>query len=219
MEDMRIQCRERLRRYGWLMRRNRSNARAGHGRFADPTRGQGRVLAALQLSSPIPTRDLAFLLGMRQQSLNELIVKLEADGYITRAPSLSDKRVMEVHLTDEGAAVQVGAGLGGVDPLKGLSDEQVASLMAILDTMIATLEEGLGIDEGEAVDEWKRGARRRLDDDRLDQMLLMRERGFGFEGHGRGKGHGHGRGGCGCADGHGRGHCDGRKQRRDCDND
>lgn len=212
MDAMRIQCRERLRRYGWLMRRNRANARAGHGRFADPTRGQGRVLAALQLSSPIPTRDLAFLLGMRQQSLNELIVKLEADGYITRAPSLSDKRVMEVHLTDEGAAVQVGVGVGGIDPLQGLSDDRVASLMAILDTMIATLEEGLGIDEDEAVDEWKRGARGRIDGERLDQMLLMRERGFGFEGRGHGRRHG-------CADGAVRGHCDGRGQRRESDND
>ena len=74
--------------------------------MANPAKNHtaNKEIPALQLSSPIPTRDLAFLLGMRQQSLNELIVKLEADGYITRAPSLSDKRVMEVHLTDEGAA-------------------------------------------------------------------------------------------------------------------
>lgn len=69
---------------------------------ADVTRGQGRILAFLKLRDGIRTRDLAYLLDIRISSLNELLAKLEKNGYITREPSQEDRRVMLVHLTEKG---------------------------------------------------------------------------------------------------------------------
>ena len=39
---------------------------------------------------------------MRPQSLGELLSKLEKNGYILRTPSETDRRVMNIKLTDEG---------------------------------------------------------------------------------------------------------------------
>nr|WP_288753248.1 MarR family transcriptional regulator [uncultured Anaerostipes sp.] len=52
------------------------------------------------------TKDMAYLLGMKQQSLNELLKKFEKNGYVKRKPSKEDKRVMIVCLTEEGEKVE-----------------------------------------------------------------------------------------------------------------
>ena len=70
----------------------------------DPTRGQGRVLALLTAKPETTQRELSYLLDMRQQSLSELLSKLEEKGYVTRERSDGDKRVITVRLTEEGAA-------------------------------------------------------------------------------------------------------------------
>lgn len=57
------------------------------GDMADVTRGQGRVLTVLQNTDNISTKDLAYVMGIRQQSLNELLKKLEKKGYVVRKPS------------------------------------------------------------------------------------------------------------------------------------
>ncbi|WP_211198398.1 MarR family transcriptional regulator, partial [Gulosibacter sediminis] len=77
-----------------------------HGPAADPTRGQGRILAALKLQDGIATKDLAFILGMRVASLNEALVKLEKTELITREPADDDKRVILIRLTEAGRATE-----------------------------------------------------------------------------------------------------------------
>ena len=76
----------RLHRLQHLLRRRHHEQHGPHGagRLGDATRGRGRVIAALQMQSPIPTRELAYLLDIRQQSLNELLKKLEGDGLVER---------------------------------------------------------------------------------------------------------------------------------------
>ena len=58
---------------------------------------------------------MAYLLGMKQQSLNELLKKfmfqettetVKKNGYVKRKPSKEDKRVMIVCLTEEGEKVE-----------------------------------------------------------------------------------------------------------------
>lgn len=49
-------------------------------------------MAFLKLRDGIRTRDLAYLLDIRISSLNELLAKLEKNGYITREPSQEDRR-------------------------------------------------------------------------------------------------------------------------------
>lgn len=61
----------------------------------DTSRGQGRILAMLRLKSKITAKDLSYILGIRQQSLNETLQKLEKEGYIVRTPSPKDRRLTE----------------------------------------------------------------------------------------------------------------------------
>ena len=167
---------ERFRRLQHLMRRSRMTAHHD-GPFADTTRGRGRVLAALRMQSPLPTRDLAFLLDIRQQSLNELLKKLQADGLIERRPSQEDRRVMVVHLTEAGR----GTPLSGprADYLDSLTDEEAATLARLLDKIITSLESRLGPDEDGECGPRFADARRRMGEERFEAMMRMRERGFG----------------------------------------
>ena len=147
------------------------------GPFADITRGRGRVLAALRMQSPIPTRDLAFLLDIRQQSLNELLKKLQTDGLIERRPSQEDRRVMVVHLTEAGRSTPLSG--PRADYLESLTDEEVSTLARLLDKIIDSLETQLGPDEDGERGPRFAGARRRMGEERFEAMMRMREHGFG----------------------------------------
>jgi DNA-binding MarR family transcriptional regulator len=83
-----------------LMRRHHHH----HEHGGDPYRGQGRVLSILKMQPDISQKDIGFILDMRNQSLSELLIKLERSGYITRTPSEKDRRVMDIHLTELGLA-------------------------------------------------------------------------------------------------------------------
>lgn len=81
------------------------NYRASRSKMLDPHRGQGRVLAILRENQEISQKKLSFLLDMRNQSLSELLAKLEKAGLITRVQSEEDRRSMNVKLTREGEAL------------------------------------------------------------------------------------------------------------------
>jgi DNA-binding MarR family transcriptional regulator len=70
-----------------------------------PIRGQGRVLLYLANHKKISQSTLSRELGIRAQSLGELITKLEKNGLIIKEPSADDKRRLFISLTPEGAAV------------------------------------------------------------------------------------------------------------------
>lgn len=81
--------------------------RAEGGRLSrgrDASRGQGRVLKALALVPEISQKDLMVLLDMRQQSLAELLAKLEAKGLVEREQDAEDRRRQVVRLTEAGRA-------------------------------------------------------------------------------------------------------------------
>ena len=84
MDDMYTAVYEKLSTLQWLMKRRQMFSQAQAGPFADPARGQGRILAMLKIQPEIKTRELAYLLGIRQQSLNELLNKLEKSGHVER---------------------------------------------------------------------------------------------------------------------------------------
>lgn len=67
-----------------------------------PYRGQGRVLALLKLEPKMSQKKLSFLLGIRPQSMGELLAKLEQNGDILRTPSKEDKRALDIELTEKG---------------------------------------------------------------------------------------------------------------------
>lgn len=94
---------EQFTRVEWLLHRYHQLNHTHHGPMGDPTRGQGRVLAILKLKPEISQKDLSYLLDMTPQSLGEFLSKLEKNGYITRTPSETDRRVMMIKLTEAGS--------------------------------------------------------------------------------------------------------------------
>lgn len=138
-------------RMGRLMHRYHMAQAHKQGSMVDPTRGQGRILALLAVKPQTTQRELSYLLDMRQQSLSELLGKLEEKGYITRSKSEQDGRVTVVQLTEEGAAAAPSPNDMDTkdDSLDCLDDEERAQLESLVDKVIGSLEEklvALGVD-------------------------------------------------------------------------
>lgn len=136
-----LDLREKLSQLQYLLRKRHALIHRG-GPTADTTRGQGRILAFLKLKDGIKTRDLAYLLNIHVSSLNELLAKLEKNGYIRREPSSEDKRVMLVYLTEKGRTEEQAEPAG--DVFGCLSEEEQAAFGSYLERIIANLEEQLG---------------------------------------------------------------------------
>ncbi|MDR3314306.1 MAG: MarR family transcriptional regulator [Oscillospiraceae bacterium] len=96
----------KLARLQWLLHMQQLRGDAARDPTVDPSRGQGRILAALKLQDGISAKDLAFVLGITVSSLNELLGKLEKNGYVTRASAEDDKRIILVRLTEKGRALE-----------------------------------------------------------------------------------------------------------------
>lgn len=69
---------------------------------SDILRGQGRVLALLDERDEMRQRDMCIELGIRPQSLGEILVKLEKAGYVARRTSETDRRIQLVRITEAG---------------------------------------------------------------------------------------------------------------------
>ena len=185
MDDMYTAIYEKLSTLQWLMKRRQMFSQAQSGPFADPARGQGRILAMLKIQPEIKTRELAYLLGIRQQSLNELLNKLEKSGHVERKPSEKDKRVMVVHLTEKGKRIQQPE-TDYQEILDCLSLEELQQFGEYLDRIIAAfgIQEIDDREEAEITD-WMDQARERMGGEQFEQLMSMRERAFGSFGRGR----------------------------------
>ena len=112
--------------------------------------GQGRVLTLLTMRSPIAQRELAYLLGIRPQSLGEILGKLESAGLVARTVDPADARARLVAITDAGTeAAEALARAPRLDPLAPLDETERTQFLAFIDRVSAGLEEALGIDEAE----------------------------------------------------------------------
>ncbi|RAU92574.1 MarR family winged helix-turn-helix transcriptional regulator [Paenibacillus sp. YN15] len=133
-------------RLNWLLHRYHQRNHRHFGPMGDPHRGQGRILALLKLKPEISQKELSEILDMRSQSLGEMLGKLEKSGYITRAPSEADRRVMEIKLTEAGkaASFQKDQHLDKEALFTGLSEEEQEKLGEYLSRVISTLEQLLG---------------------------------------------------------------------------
>lgn len=116
-----------------------------HGGSPHQRRGQGRVLATLSLGEGQSQKELANVLGIRPQSLSEILLKLEEEGMVERRKSPEDGRVMNVYLTDKGrerAAQAAEARKHDAEAaLASLSSAEKQQLAAILQKLAAALEE------------------------------------------------------------------------------
>ena len=119
--------------------------RGGHGPHT--FQGQGRVLALLAMRSPIAQRELAYILGVRPQSLGEVLGKLESAGLITRDADPNDARARLVSITEAGKErAQEMEKRPQVDPLDVLSDEEQKQFLDLLQRVTSHLEEVVGHD-------------------------------------------------------------------------
>ena len=150
--------------FGALMRVQRLQMMLHHqhmakrGPMGDPTRGQGRVLALLQVKDGLATRDMANILGIRPSSLNETLSRLEREGLVERRQNEDDKRQQLVFLTDAGRAQDTRPKRPLKGALDGFTDEELAQLTGYLERIASAMEEELG---PEAKEHLERGRRKR----------------------------------------------------------
>ena len=180
MHDIYSDLYEKLSTLQWLMKRHQMFCQAESGPFADTSRGQGRILAMLKIQPEIATKELAYLLGIRQQSLNELLNKLEKNGYVERKPSENDKRVMIVHLTEKGKQLQQPE-TDYQSIFNCLLPEELQQLSQYLDRIIEAFQVQTGnvSEESNSNIDWMSQARERMGDEHFEQLMSMRERAFG----------------------------------------
>lgn len=161
------------------------HSKIGKGQAFGPHRGQGRVLALLKLNPEISQKELTFVLGMRPQSVGELLKKMEDKEWITRTPSEEDGRVMIIHLTELGQAEaeKVGERPQFDDELfADFSEEEKAEFSRLLNKLNDAIKDQIG------------------DAPEQDNFAGFGGGRGGFGGHpgfgpGCGGGHGHGHGG------------------------
>ncbi|MBR2254768.1 MAG: MarR family transcriptional regulator [Candidatus Methanomethylophilaceae archaeon] len=154
-----------------LMRLHRAE-KAGGG--MDPMAGQGRLLAFLKIAGEAPSTDIAAILGIRQQSLNQSLVRLEEDGYIVREQAEDDRRRIIVKLTEKGR---------DAEPPKSqiakvfevLSEHEQEQLSSILDKLIDALSEDLGLPEDPY--EQMEAIRKRMGEERFRRAMAFRDQG------------------------------------------
>ena len=106
--------------------------------FAGMRAGQGRVLHVLTLRSPMPQKELAYMLGVRPQSLSELLGKLESAGLVERRRDDGDRRTVIVEITEDGREATAETPETD-DPFDVLSDEEQEQLADMLDRVGASL--------------------------------------------------------------------------------
>ncbi|MBO0440106.1 MarR family winged helix-turn-helix transcriptional regulator [Candidatus Enterococcus ikei] len=123
-----------------MMQRYFMKRRREHGPFGNPHRGQGRVLNLLKLKPETTQKELSYLLDMRPQSLGELLGKLEKNGYISREPLESDRRVMVIRLTEAGMAAADNSKQEEETIFDVLSESEQESFKIILSKLLETLE-------------------------------------------------------------------------------
>ena len=102
--------------------------------------GRGRLMGLLNDEGEMNQCGIASRLGIRPQSLSELIVKMESDGLISRRQSDEDKRSIIVSLTDKGRArvenFRSAHRQNAVDFLSPLSDNEKKELADMLKRLI-----------------------------------------------------------------------------------
>lgn len=121
----------------------------------DPFRGQGRILTLLKMEPEMSQKKLSYLLGIRPQSMGELLTKLEQSGYIRRTPSIEDKRAMNIQLTNKGREVadsneqRRNQELAADEMFQCLNKEEQVTLGNYLDRIIDALKDTLSNDSNE----------------------------------------------------------------------
>lgn len=107
---------------------------------ADRDRGQKSALAMLYAWGEADQRTLQEAMGIQPGSVSELLSKLEAKRYITRARSEKDRRMVTVRLTDAGREAAQAMPADRQDRFAALSQEEQEQLKGLLKKLLESWE-------------------------------------------------------------------------------
>ena len=112
---------------------------------------QRRILIILQETGSITQRELTEKLGIQPGSASEVIGKLDAAGLIRRVPSETDRRTMDIQLTEKGRELAEEAAAKRQDRHQEmfacLSAEEQETLLALLEKLSADWDSRYGTHE------------------------------------------------------------------------
>lgn len=124
----------------------RSFARIGDARLRELgfATAQLPVLTALKDGAQLSQSELARWAKVEQPTMAQLLTRMERDGIVRREPDPKDRRSSLVALTDE-ARARLPAGrtildAGNREAMQGLSDDEVAILIGLLQRVLANAE-------------------------------------------------------------------------------
>lgn len=104
------------------------------------TASQVPVLVALTAAEPRSQKELAELARIEQPSMTELLLRMERDGLVRRAPNPQDGRSVMVSLTDRARAdwPRAAEGLTAAEArlISGLDAAEKATLIALLQQLV-----------------------------------------------------------------------------------
>lgn len=105
MDDHNQDLIKQLFQFNSLMQHYYGNHIRSLGPFDNPQRGQALVLTILRTKPELTQKELRTILDVRNQSLGELLSKLERHEFIVRYPSEHDRRLLNIKLTEKGKEV------------------------------------------------------------------------------------------------------------------
>ena len=106
-------------------------------------RGQNRILRILSDGKTIPQSELVKKLDMRPQSASEMLRKLEKRGMIVRHQSETDKRVINLTITEQGKRMYKQSEDFTPIALGVLTEEEKQQFSSILDKLTAEIQRKL----------------------------------------------------------------------------
>jgi MarR family transcriptional regulator, transcriptional regulator for hemolysin len=130
----------------YFSRISRGLTRVGDARLRDLgfATAQLPVLTALKDGARLSQSELARWAKVEQPTMAQLLARMERDGLIRREPDPADRRSSLVSLTDE-ARARLPAGRavlrqGNAEMTRGLSPEEVRTLVGLLRRVLANVE-------------------------------------------------------------------------------
>jgi DNA-binding MarR family transcriptional regulator len=102
------------------------------------------VLTALKDGAKLSQTELARWAKVEQPTMAQLLSRMERDGIVRREPDPADRRSSLISLTER-ARANLSAGReilvrGNKDMTRGLSEDEVATLLALLERVLANVE-------------------------------------------------------------------------------
>lgn len=105
------------------------------------------IAMVAKTAEPLSQRALADLVGVEGPSMVSMLDRLERDGFVTRSPCATDRRVKLVQLTPAGATVYEEVRKEGTairaTLLAGLDPQALAAATELLETLRRRIEENL----------------------------------------------------------------------------